>query len=235
MKKIILVINSVMFLTFCIAQNEINMSGSPVPQISLSDDGLWYNNKIKFSGFATFTNEDMTKEFVFFKDGMKNGNYKKVSFDKYSMVAISQGKFINDFMTGIWKYYYDSGELNTSGEFINGDGGDINENSGIPQNGREGTWVTLYKSGQIEYETTFIDGKANGPIKRWYKNGKLLSEGFYKNGNPDGLMKQWYENGQLYIERFYKNGDYNGPYKQWDENGTLFRDTVFKDGVEVKE
>ena len=62
--------------------------------------------------------------------------------------------------------------MSMTGSFKSGDGGNPNENSGVPTNGRHG----LFKS--------------------FYENGQKLNEFYYKDGKIDGLNTYWYENGQ---------------------------------------
>lgn len=70
---------------------------------------------------------------------------------------------------------------------------------------------SFYKSGQIEFEETYKNGKLDGPHKAYYENGELRSE-----GNGVGIYKEYYNNGRLKEEV-----DENGSYKRYDKDGKL--------------
>tara|TARA_Y100000739_G_C20597292_1_gene461026 strand:+ start:488 stop:1156 length:669 start_codon:yes stop_codon:yes gene_type:complete len=114
---------------------------------------------------------------------------------------------------GVWKKYYDTGELWWTSNWENGI--------------ESGVQITYYKSGKVHWESNIINGKTEGLKKSYYENGQLRILYNYKNGKRVGLAKFYYENGQLQSEWDYRNGSTDGPIigwtpyskKCWDEYG----------------
>ena len=93
------------------------------------------------------------------------------------------------------------------------------------------------KDGTLQSETTYRDGKKDGPyaIYRYTTQGRqyLNEEGTYKDDKRDGLMKTYYPDGQTLAEAHYKNGVYHGDVKNYHENGQLRSEIVYKNGNPV--
>ena len=84
-----------------------------------------------------------------------------------------QGMFNANLYNGSWVYYYENGNILGEGKFIDGNGQDVSETSGIPKNGREGVWIFYYESGEKEQESIYKSGKINGEFKSFFKNGNI--------------------------------------------------------------
>lgn len=82
-------------------------------------------------------------------DGWKQGEYTLLTLDGNFAVKGFMNKNKND---GNWKYYYENGQLECTGDFDNDE--------------PTGKWTWFYKNGLIKSEGTFIKGKADG---RWLK------------------------------------------------------------------
>jgi antitoxin component YwqK of YwqJK toxin-antitoxin module len=165
------------------------------------------NNLIDRGGLKYAPNDDEPYTgdvFELYEDGKKklDGNYR------------------NGLMNGKWTYYHENGQIHGQGRFIDGDGSNPSESSGIPFNGRSGRWKFWYENGQKSSEKTYKDGKQNGKWTEWYENGQKRGEGTFKDGKYDGLNANWYENGQKSFEGTYKNGILIGKYELWFEDGT---------------
>lgn len=72
-------------------------------------------------------------------------------------------------------------------------------------------------------EAKYINGKAEGFLRRWYENGQLFLEANFVNDLEDSLHSSWHENGQLEFEANYANGKGEG-IRSWDEDGQLILD-----------
>ena len=57
-----------------------------------------------------------------------------------------------------------------------------------------------------EIQTTYKDGKIEGPYERYYKKGQLREKGTYKDGKRDGPYVWYHSNGQLKEKGNYKDG-----------------------------
>ena len=85
------------------------------------------------------------------------------------------------------KVYYENGQLEYEGNFVDGK--------------QDGIWKHYYESGQLKKIVNWRDGKPNGLKESYYENGQLEKEGKYKDGEQDGIWKYYYESGQLKSER----------------------------------
>ena len=75
---------------------------------------------------------------------------------------------------------------------------------GMKKNGlREGLWKSFYENGSPWSETTFKEGKKDGPTTTWYENEKMRYYGYYTNDVESGKWKFWDENGKLVQEADY--------------------------------
>ena len=117
-----------------------------------------------------------------------------------------QGVFNANLYNGSWVYYYENGNILGEGKFIDGNGQDVSETSGIPKNGRDGLWVFKYETGQKKEESTFKTGKLEGLFKSFFENGNLESQVNYTNDNLTGIYREYYNSGKLKQERNYKTG-----------------------------
>ena len=184
-------------------------------------DGLfttWYENGKK--------NYEAT-----YKKGELNGLYTE--WDKNSN-KIKEGSYVNKLMEGEWYFYYFNMNskrwMSMTGSFKSGDGGNPNENSGVPTNGRHGLFKSFYENGQKLNEFYYKDGKIDGLNTYWYENGQKEQELTFKAGKAEGLRTDWYENGNKRLEGTYKDGKLDGLWSQWWENGVKMSEVTFKKG-----
>jgi len=77
-----------------------------------------------------------------------------------------------------------------------------------------------FDNGKVEFEATFVNGKANGPYKAYYSTGELQEEGQYQNGVLDGEGKVYYKNGKIEVDFKYDNGRLLF-VKRYDESGNI--------------
>lgn len=169
-----------------------------------------------------------------------------VTFFTVCQLCTAQSRFED----GPHKTYYDSGELKSEGDYLNGK--------------RNGKWLSYHKNGRISKEYEYDKGKyVNTSVKSFYDDGTLKNEyvkeedyfvsvGYYESGNLKykrkyeggfyrfyrengllkieanyvkydlyGIWKLYYENGNVAWQVSYLNGYRNGAYKQFYENGQL--------------
>jgi len=134
---------------------------------------------------------------------------------------IKKGKFNGEF-----EFYHSNGQLSDIGSYKDGDGSDLG-NTGVPRNGRIGTWKSYYENGQLRVDRTYKDGKLDGPYKSYYENGQLWEDGTYKDGKREGPFKDYSPIGKFYEEGTYKDGKRDGLFKLY---GPLRVDRTYKDG-----
>jgi len=154
-----------------------------------------------------------------YRNGIKNGKWTWWNEDGGTD---STGSYKNGLMNGKWTYYHENGQIHGQGRFMDGDGGNPSESSGIPSNGRHGRWTFWHENGQKSEEKTYKKGKQNGLATYWYSNGQKEYEGTYKDGKLDGLMTEWYENGQKQTEETYKHDELISS-KSWNKDGSIIK------------
>lgn len=107
---------------------------------------------------------------------------------------IYQATFVNGQLNGIYKEWYNNGQLKK----------DFNLRTITEGNETYVKFIGVerqfYKSGQVKIE--FDHGKGgtkgiNGYYKEYYENGQMKAEGNVKNGVDVGLQRRWDENGVL--------------------------------------
>jgi antitoxin component YwqK of YwqJK toxin-antitoxin module len=107
----------------------------------------------------------------------------------------AEGNFANGLEIGLWKYFYDNGNIQLEGnfrpvEFIDPEEVPTKDKSDKPKARRMGTWKKYYKSGTLFAEGN-MDGKPVGEWKYYHKNKNLAARGIMKN---EFMMEQ----GSLY-------------------------------------
>jgi len=131
-----------------------------------------------------------------------------------------EGTYKNGLMDGIWTYYYPDGVTKAEGQFLKGDGGNVHELSGIPQNGRYGEWTIYYPNGNVNAKYQYdVNGIPEGPWLEWYENGQKKRQYFHKEGKRDQTWTVWWSNGNIKTEGNFKEGLKNGQFTFWFQNG----------------
>jgi len=150
---------------------------------------------------------------------------------------IAEGNRKGSDRDGLWKYYYENGQLKAEGNWKGSN--------------RDGLWKYYDKNGQLEKEWHWEDGKKG--CKYYYENGQLKKEGvmtkYYNTGGdsfwPSGWWKFYYPNGQLQKEGefYYMNGGISydipdkkrGVWKYYYENGQLKEEIPHSDYADSRE
>ena len=86
-----------------------------------------------------------------------------------------------------------------------------------------------------EIQTTYKNGKIEGPYERYYKKGQLREKGTYKDGKKDGPYVYYHRNGQLKKKVNYRDGKAQGLLVEYHENGQLKEKGNYKDGVKMSD
>jgi len=119
--------------------------------------------------------------------------------------------------TGILTANYDSGELFTRQEYVDGVG--------------EGFWINYYKNGQVKEIGTNVQDQTIGPIKKYYEDGVLASEGTYKYWRIKvGVWKYYNNKGELSRTEDYKDKgsleDVIAYYKRGDISTSWYKEII---------
>lgn len=131
---------------------------------------------------------------------------------------------------GVWKEFYESGEKEADGEYLNGKktgswkyyyrNGKLEQAGSYNANGRpDGKWKWYYESGNLRKEDNYSKGKLNGDHLELSDSGKVIIKGQYVDGEEDG---EWvYEVGDEKEIGSYVAGKREGEWKQYYSNGEL--------------
>jgi len=136
-----------------------------------------------------------------------------------------------DKKVGIWKTYYENGQLKSEGSYVSGQ--------------KDGLHKEYENNGILLLEGFYTNGKANGLMKWYHERGHLAGEGNmvdgirvgkwkicdiqengfcidanFKNGKRDGIWKIYHEHAKdkLWKEQTFQN-DHMVSENCWDENG----------------
>ena len=145
----------------------------------------------------------------------------------------SKGKLKKGKLDGKWTWWNEDGQKTA----------EVNYNEGI-ERGEDGSFITRYENGQIEYKRIYIDGKKDGQIEyeryfkdgkkvseisyEYYSNGQISEEVNYKDGKKNGKQTVWYSNGQIMLEKNYKDDKRYGKSTMWYSNGQIGRESNYK-------
>ena len=119
--------------------------------------------------------------------------------------------------TGIWKKYYENGNVRYEGTFKN------NKPIGILKR--------YYPGGILQAEMYFSPDGETSYTKLFYKSGKIAATGKYINNQKDStwLFYSFY-NGRIAIKEDYKKGDLHGFSYRFYDNGDVSEKTEWEDG-----
>ena len=124
---------------------------------------------------------------------------------------------------------------------------------------RDGIKKEYFPNGKVKSETTYKDGKPNGPSTTYFENGKKDSEIAYENGVPvgrgifyfadgnlreevaylDGLndvrIRDYYLNKNLYLASHKQNGRWVEATQEYAPNGLPLKEVFFDENGGIKE
>ena len=99
---------------------------------------------------------------------------------------------------GLWKGYYETGELRYEGVF---------------QEGKEtGIFKYYYKSGNLEKELLYIENGVRAKVRIYYSNKNIKTLGEYYLKKRCGTWEYFDDVGNIIIRENYENDLLNGPY-----------------------
>jgi len=126
---------------------------------------------------------------LFFEKKLNGGYVKEYYKNGYLK---SEGHYSDNELTGSWKRYFESGELEWEVDYFN--------------SYREGSYKQYYKNGQLKIEGVNKKDKIDGLEKRYCEDGKLQWEGRYVKGELEGKWNGYDAFGTQIYNHKYKNG-----------------------------
>lgn len=139
-------------------------------------------------------------------DTVSDGNYVS-NFDNNQQNVMLEGKVVNGLADGIWRTYYESGNIKSS----------VTYSEGLP----DGVAFFYYDdiSNTQRAEVAFEEGKIVSTYKEYYDNGARKANILYKKGLKHGDAEFYYRTGEIKISGKYKDGLKDGKWEFFDENG----------------
>ena len=217
MKKILLLITSLVFLTtIAFSQSKVNIKslvqyGDKMYKI---DDDKPYTGKV----FDLYKSNGSKKVEGYYNDGLRNRKWEwwnedgKMDSSGTYKIGIKDGKWIHstDIGNGKYEVKYTKGNIDLV-TFTDNLGQTY---SGIPVNEElKADGQYLYKEHEYNFSkypeafATIKNGQQDGLWTSWHENGQKESEGTLKDGEIDGVVTRWYENGQKAGEMTFKDGN----------------------------
>ena len=141
---------------------------------------------------------DDSNIYNFLKNGVSVGRGKWLDAGRFEVIE-------GNIPDGVYKLFYDSGELKRTFSVKNGS--------------LNGTCKVFYRSGKVEREGVYKDGTENGKSLLYYPTGKLKGFSYYQNGIKTGSTKLFYESGKVKAALNFKNGRPYGEQIMYYENG----------------
>lgn len=130
--------------------------------------------------------------FFFSVTGAWSGDKVYTMEDLVEKNSITYDKKTNEPVSGIFKGYYESGEVVIDIPYKDGK--------------IDGLSKVYQLSGGLLLEISYNDGIRDGLEKKYHVSGFLLNERPYNNGTLDGIAKEYFESGEVNYEITFKNG-----------------------------
>ena len=216
---------------------------------------LTTKNKVHFPGVTVKQNDHWYLFAVYPDTGMLIKSYfkdedlrvKDGPFTLYHRknLKAAEGRFQNNTPVGVWKYWYENGQIKDSGLLVNNNMADV--------------WRSWYEDGNLlsiaEYPApefftsssttsatqkggSILDyglpiNKKQGQWRSFYPNGTTRDSGLFQKNQKQGLWKNWYDNAQLESMGNYSNDSLVGEWQYFRRDGSLSTKEIYA-GSKIK-
>lgn len=127
----------------------------------------------------------------------------------------SEIEYKNGQPTGEWKYYYHSGILESTNEYLD--------------DNLHGQVVDYYPNKSIKSKIYYENGNKHGPYESFYSNGKTESQGWYQSDMAQGRWLFFHPTGSIKSDEYYLNDELTGESYYYSLEGKLFQKIKFTD------
>lgn len=125
----------------------------------------------------------------------------------------SEGHYINSNMTGKWRYFFPNQKIEIVGNYNR-------------KGQKNGEWQWFYPNGELLSLEYYEDGKLEGEYIEYDEHGNEIAKGNYIFGEKDG---DWnYLHGSMKEEGSYYDGARQGIWKLWYGDGTLASEIMYE-------
>ncbi len=180
--------------------------GQTISADSLSTrDGIAYmkGDTVPYTGTVVAKNEIGTKASTLeYKQGVPSGVLVSWYLNGSKQV---EGELHGKTQSGIWKAWYDNGQLKRVGAYVDGK--------------EEGVFTWYFEDGKKSKEGSFHVGEETGLWSWYHENGQLMQQGELKGDTSEGIWKEWYLDGKPKMVGVFLNGEKHGTWTWWDANG----------------
>ena len=97
--------------------------------------------------------------------------------------------------------------------------GKLEQQTSFKQGKRDSAYVEFHPTGTRRLETTYRDGIRQGPFKTYYEDGKVAQEGTFENDEPNGELTYYHPDGSVKLRTTLTKGQPHGPLKSLYPNG----------------
>lgn len=108
--------------------------------------------------------------------------------------------------------------------------GKLEQQTSFTQGKRDSAYVEFHPTGTRRLETTYRDGIRQGPFKTYYDNGKVAQEGSFENDEPTGELTYYHPSGEMKLRTTLAKGQPNGPLKSLYPDGKTQAEISYVDG-----
>ncbi len=173
----------------------------------------FFNEKGEVDNSKIYRRGILVGEGIYDEEGIKQGLWKEY-YDSGELR--SEGKYENGVRVGEWKFYYRNGKIDQKGKYIKGK--------------PEGDWRWFHENGNPWREEVYLKGKEDGPSVEYNDTGLTVAKGEYIEGEKEGPWN--YQYGDFKEEGSYKDGQQDGEWKSWYKNGELSFEGRYVNGLE---
>lgn len=155
----------------------------------------------------------------------------------------AEGERVNGLKTGVWKFYYPNGQLQSECTYSEGLLSDYcnsyNENGDLffkvdVKPGVDAIGTYYFPSGKVNATFEMANHVNNGASVIYLENGNKEAEGLYKNGLKNGVWKFYSHDGALAIEIEHAMDKYHGNLKYYSPDGKVLDTEEYLYGYRVK-
>lgn len=168
--------------------------------------------------------------------GRKQGEWKKYHENGILRYV---GKFKNDKPVGVFKYYYDSGNVQVKMTYFGAEAytsvyyktGELKGTGKYINQKKDSTWTYYDVDGYKKATEFYVMGLKDKIWYVYFTNGQIAEEKEYSNDFENGIWNQYFENGKKKLEATFKNGGLEGKAVYYKENGKRGVSGYFSHGV----
>ena len=108
--------------------------------------------------------------------------------------------------------------------------GKLEQQTSFTQGKRDSAYVEFHPSGTRRLEATYRDGIRQGPFKTYYDDGKVAQAGFFENDEPNGELTYFHPDGSVRLKTTLVKGQPNGALRAVYPDGKTQAEINYVDG-----